>query len=88
MTPLTQFERRLKMLKTEVDLDFPGLLRCLEEGLQIVLITENELTTSLEPDHLRRTGGMVAVCNHYGAAVVFVSEKKIARFGGSAKSAS
>jgi hypothetical protein len=69
------------MLKTEVDLDFPTLLQDLQGGLRIVLVTENPLLSSLEPDHLRRIGGMVAVCNDYGAAVLFVSEKRIARYG-------
>jgi hypothetical protein len=88
MVVLTQSERRLKMLKTEVDLDFPTLLKDLEGGMKIVVVTENHLTSSSEPDHLRRVGGMVAVCNHYGAAVVFVSEKAITCFGGSTMSGS
>lgn len=86
MTP-TQFERRLRMLKAEVDMDFPGLLQELEGGTQIILLTENPLISSLDSDHLRRIGGMFALCHHYGVAVLLVSEKKIARFGQTTPSA-
>jgi hypothetical protein len=78
------FSRRLAMLKTEVGLDFEGLIQSLEAGLQTVVVTEPGLCGDLEPDVLRRVGGMVALCNHYGAAVVFVSGDKFAEFCGKA----
>jgi hypothetical protein len=73
----TEFERRLAMLKTEVSLDFPNLIPQLEAGQQVVLITDRKYAQGLEPDILRRFGGMVMLCCLYGAAIVFVNEDKI-----------
>ncbi len=74
MTPL---ERRLKLLKAEVGLDFPQLLSELENGVQVVLVSDSVLGKDLDPDILRRIGGMAMLCNHYyGAAVIFMNENK------------
>jgi hypothetical protein len=77
MTDRTVFNRRLTLLKTEVDLDFVGLVPALETGLQVILVTDGELGKDLNPDVLRRIGGMVMLCNNYGAAVIFVNENKV-----------
>ncbi len=75
MTPL---ERRLKLLKAEIDLDFPGLLSSLENGRRIVLVTDDEFGKDLNPEALRRIGGMAMLCNHYyGATVIIVNENRI-----------
>jgi hypothetical protein len=71
-----ELKRRLTMLKTEVNLDFPGLVPALENGLQVAAVTESFSEFDLNPDGLRRLGGMVLLCKHYGAAVVFVNENK------------
>jgi|HubBroStandDraft_5_1064220.scaffolds.fasta_scaffold13783_1 hypothetical protein len=68
------FERRLKLLRTEVDLDFSGLVESLENGLKVVVMTELNPNLDLDPDALRRLGGMVMLCRHYGAAVIFADE--------------
>jgi hypothetical protein len=72
------FERRLKLLKAEVDLDFGGLLDALENGLKVVVVTERYPDSDFDPDFLRRIGGMAMLCRHYGAVVVFTDES---RFG-------
>ena len=71
-----EFNRRLAILKTEVDLDFPGLVPGLERGLQVVAVTESFSEMNLHPDSLRRLGGMVILCKRYGAAIVFVNENQ------------
>lgn len=76
-TPTKEFNRRLALLKTEVNLDFPKLIPQLEAGLQVVLVTDQKFASGLDPDILRRLGGMVTLCSYYGAAVVFVNERKI-----------
>lgn len=72
------FERRLDLLKTEVDLDFGGLVGALEEGLKVVVVTEPYPNLNFNPDALRRIGGMAMLCRHYGAVVVFADEDKFA----------
>lgn len=72
-----EFNRRLTLLKAEVDLDFPNLVPHLESGLQLVLITDKEMGKDLDPDVLRRIGGMTMLCGHYGAGVFFVNTNKM-----------
>ncbi len=74
MTNSTEIERRLRILKTEVDCDFGGLVGSLEKGLKVALVTEPYQGFAFDPDHLRRIGGMVMLCKHYGAAAIFVNE--------------
>ena len=52
------FERRLKLLRTEVDLDFSGLVESLENGLKVVVMTELNPNLDLDPDRSeeRRVG--------------------------------
>lgn len=71
-------ERRLSLLKAEVDLDFDGLVSALENGLKVVLVTEPYPNLNFNPDGLRRIGGMAMLCRHYGAVVVFADEGKFA----------
>jgi hypothetical protein len=71
-----EFNRRLTLLKAEVDLDFTNLVPHLESGLQLVLITDKEMGKDLDPDALRRIGGMTMLCRHYGAGVFFINTKK------------
>ena len=68
------FNRRLEMLKTEVDLDFTDLVNALEKGLKVVVVTEPFDSVDLDPDVLRRIGGMAMLCRHYGAVVIFADE--------------
>ena len=70
----TVFGRRLKILKAEVECDFPGLLDGLEKGLKVITVTESYADLDFDPDFLRRIGGMAMLCKHYGAAVIFVNE--------------
>ena len=70
--------RRLKILKTEVDIDFPGLVGALEAGLQVAAVTESYPGFDFNPDGLRRIGGMVMLCKTYGAVVIFANEHKFA----------
>ncbi len=81
-TKKREFNRRLALLKTEVSLDFPRLIPQLEAGQQVVLVTDQEFASGLSPDVLRRLGGMVMLCSFYGAAVVFVNERKILELEG------
>ncbi|MGD0681064.1 MAG: hypothetical protein ABR990_03345 [Terracidiphilus sp.] len=67
-------ERRLKILRTEVDCDFPGLVNALEKGLKVAVVTEQYQDFDFNPDGLRRIGGMAMLCIHYGAAAIFVRE--------------
>lgn len=76
MSSMSPLERRLRLLRAEVELDFPGLIEELDSGMQVVLVTDSELGKDLSPDVLRRIGGMVMMCNHHGAAVIFVNERK------------
>jgi hypothetical protein len=79
MSSSAEIHRRLTLLKAEVALDFPELLQELENGLQIVLVTDRVLGKDLNPDELRRIGGMAMLCNHYyDAAVLFMNENRIA----------
>jgi hypothetical protein len=84
MAEQSMVDRRLALLKAEVALDFEGLMPALEAGLKFVLVTDQELGKGLDPDVLRRIGGMVMLCNHYGAAVVFVKEKNFAELNSGA----
>jgi hypothetical protein len=68
----SELNRRLAMLKTEVELDYKGLLARLEEGMKMVFVTETPIGLDLDPDALRRIGGMVLLCNHYKCGVLFV----------------
>jgi len=74
------FERRLKILKAEVDCDFPSLLDELEKGLKVVIVSEPYPELDFNPDGLRRIGGMAMLCKHYGAAAIFVNEGDFAEF--------
>jgi hypothetical protein len=69
-------ERRLRILKTEVDCDFPGLVGALEKGLRVAVVTEPYPDFDFNPDGLRRIGGMAMLCKHYGAAAIFVNESE------------
>lgn len=77
-----EFNRRLALLKTEVNLDFPGLIPDLESGTRVILVTDKEFGLDLNPDVLRRLGGMTVLCSYYGAAVVFVNPKKLTELDG------
>jgi hypothetical protein len=76
-----EFNRRLTMLKAEVNLDFPTLIPSLESGTQVILVTDKDIGLDLNPDVLRRLGGMTVLCSYYGAAVVFVNPKKLTELG-------
>jgi hypothetical protein len=78
-----QFNRRLALLKTEVSIDFPELIPQLDAGQHVVLITDRKFAAGLEPDLLRRLGGMVMLCSYYGAAVVFVNDNRVLEISGS-----
>ncbi|MFP5228436.1 MAG: hypothetical protein ACLGXA_12490 [Acidobacteriota bacterium] len=73
-----QRERRITILETEVSLDFGGLVEALKSGLKVVLVTAEELAPDLDPESLRIIGGMVMLCDHYGASVIFTKRN---RFG-------
>lgn len=75
------FTRRLALLKTEVGLDFPDLIPELEAGQRVILITDQKFAAGLDPDILRRLGGMVTLCGFYGAAVVFANLDKVHELG-------
>lgn len=68
--------KRLRLLKVEVDCDFGGLVPALEAGVKLVLVTDEQLASNLDPDVLRRIGGMVILCRHYGAVVTFAWENQ------------
>ena len=73
-------QRRLAILKTEVSLDFPELLPLLEKGERTIVFSGHPLTSSLNSDVLRRIGGMLLICQHYGANVIFLTEGKYLEF--------
>ena len=75
-----EMEKRLAMVKTEVTFDFPGMLERLEQGTHTVLIKSTKFGTSLSPDVLRRIGNVTALCNQFGATLIFVNPDKIAEF--------
>jgi hypothetical protein len=80
MTDPNTINSTLTLLKAEVDLDFEGLVQALEAGPQTVIVTtEGLVDKNLDPDALRRIGGMTMLCSHYGAVVVFLKEKKFVR---------
>ncbi len=72
-----EFNRRLTLLKVEVGLDFPNLLDRLDSGLQVVWVTDTGMAHDLNPDTLRRLGGLTILSAYYGAAVIFVNENKL-----------
>jgi hypothetical protein len=72
-----EFNRRLTMLKTEARLDFPKLVASLETGMQVVWVTDTAMAHDLDPEILRRLGGLVILSAFYGAAVIFVNENKL-----------
>jgi hypothetical protein len=72
-----EFNRCLTLLKAEVGLDFPSLLARLESGLQIVWVTDTSMAHDLNPEALRRLGGLTILSAFYGAAVIFVNENKL-----------
>jgi hypothetical protein len=76
-SPSNEFNRRLAVLKTEVDLDFPNLLTGLESGVRLVIFKNNRPSADLNPEVLRRWGGMLALCESYGAAVLIVDQRRI-----------
>lgn len=69
-------QRRLVLLETEVGLDFEGLVPALKAGLKVVLVTDEELGHKFHPEVRRRIGGMVALCDHYGASVIFTKRER------------
>lgn len=75
MTTQNEYNRRLALLKTEVELDIPGLLARLESGLRVLFVTDNRLGNTLDPDVLRRLGGMTMLCRHYGATVIWANDE-------------
>jgi hypothetical protein len=80
MTDPNTINRTLTQLKAEVDLEFEGLVQALEAGPQAVIITTEGLVgKNLDPDVLRRIGGMTMLCSHYGAVVIFLKEKRFVR---------
>jgi len=77
-----EFNHRFALLKLEVSRDFPQLMPQLEAGRKVILVTDQELASSLHPDILRRVGGMTTLCSLYGAAVVVVNKDKIIHIDG------
>ena len=71
MTNQKEFNRRLAVLRTEVDLDYKDLISNLDAGMKLILIRDSPLGQDLDPDALRRIGGMVMLCNHYGCGVLY-----------------
>ena len=82
MTESTVLERRLAVLKAEIEFDFPGLVLALEKGLKVAVVTESYLELELHPEVLRRVGGMVMLCQHFGAAVIFASQQSLQELNG------
>jgi hypothetical protein len=78
MIDQAEIDERLKVIKAEVDQDFPGLVAGLEAGLQVAVVTEPYPNLNFHPEGLRRIGGMVMLCRHYGAVVGFANEGKFA----------
>ena len=74
MKDTATLERRLRILKTEVDCSFPGLVDALEKGLKVVVLTEPFPNFDFNSETLRIFGGMAMLCKHYGAAAIFVNE--------------
>ena len=68
--------RRLALLETEVALDFAGLVDALKSGVKLMIVTEEQIAPNLHPDLLRRIGGMVMLCDHYGASVIFTKRSR------------
>ena len=76
-----EMKKRLAMIRTEVSFDFPGVLEDLESGTPVVLIKSSKFASSLSPDVLRRIGGLAALCNHYGATLIYVHPDKLIELG-------
>ena len=77
MASPAEIKRRLVLLKAEVESGFEGLIAALEEGLQLVVMRNSDFGNDLDADTLRRIGGMVKICDHYGAVVIFAKGPKI-----------
>ncbi len=64
-----------------MDLDFPGLVPQLESGIHLLLVTDTKYGTDLNPDILRRFGGLTMLCRHYGTSVFFVNDERTVELG-------
>jgi hypothetical protein len=71
---------QLDLLKTEIGDAFPDLLQALEKGIPLVLISGKALPDMVDPDSLRRIGGIVLLCQHYGASTVFLKNQRHIQF--------
>jgi hypothetical protein len=71
---LKQFET----LKGDLEAQFPGLIRKLQSGVQILVISDVGIFKELNPERVRCIGGLVALCHAYEVAFLFVSPYKVA----------
>jgi hypothetical protein len=69
-------ERKLALLAAEVSRDFGWFVPALKDGIKVVLVDEEELAPTLDPDALRKIGGLVVLCDHYGASVIFTKRDR------------
>lgn len=74
-----EFNRRLTLLKAEVGIDYVGILQALEAGLDVLLVTNSKPEVALDPENLRRIGGLVMLCQHYGTSVLLIREARVNR---------
>lgn len=80
MNGTAHYNRRLALLKAEVGNAFPNLLHELEEGRSVVLINGEQLDRMHDREGLRLIGAIVIVCQHYGAAAIFLKSRRYAWF--------
>jgi hypothetical protein len=73
---------RLTLSRTEVNLDFLGLVPQLESGSQIIWVTDKAMGKDLNPEVLRRLGGTAMLGSYFGAAIIFMNQNKTVGAGG------
>jgi len=67
-------ERRVAVIKAEMEFDFPGVVQALENGLRFLNVTEEFPAFDFNPDSLRSIGALVMLCKRHGATVIFPGE--------------
>jgi len=70
----TLYEKKLDLLKAEIDHYHSGIRYTLEKGMKILVISDNHLGDELDSDELRLIGGIGVLCRIHGAAMIFTED--------------
>jgi len=66
------FEKKLKLLKAEIQQYDSGLLADLEKNITLLVVADNELGKTLNADELKLIGGIAVLCRQYGVPMIFL----------------